>query len=404
MDFSKGGKIMILWGIFSYAVILIGEISSVKRVSRFGGHSLFLLMFILNAFRYDGADITVYYQEFEESGQSDWDFWNSPFISKTTQQFIFFYFNKIFYELNLGFDVMHFCMVAVGMTMMWYLVRRITTNWPMVYAVYFLYPCPYDIVQTRNFLMSLFFFYSIWFMSQAKHHPYKTYTFWNVLGLGFHTAGILNFLFLCFYKLRKWKIFLSILLIMGLITPFLFSSLKAISVSVLSLIAVPGTPLEALQIYLVYAEQFTPDDTVGNPLFFFLFRIYTVVVVGIMFGYLAMQWIQKKQKSLGIEKRIRSIAEYSYARMVTYMCAYLISILPILSYTASMERYARNVILPVYVLGGILWGYLDKRIRICILVIILLTIILYYLLAGNSGLFAFMGREYMYNAFFDLFE
>lgn len=394
---------MVVWIICSYAFILMGELSSSGKISQIGGYGLFLFMFIIDAFRYGGSDMGVYQSQFNQAGQSDWLFWNNDVLTKTTQQFLFFYFNKFFYEMDFGFSALHFCMIAFAMAMMWYLVRHITVHWPIVYALYFIFPCQYDVVQTRNFLMSLFLFYSIWYMSQARRHPYGAYALWNTLGIGFHTAGALNLPFLAFYKIRKWKAVIFPIAAFGLLTPFFYFSLQDMATKVLSMVAIPGTPLEALQVYSMYADRFTPDDTIGNPFKYFLKRIYFITVGTFVVSWLVSWWLIRRQRALGVYEQARAFVERSYAKLVAYICTYFVCVLPLLSYTPSMERYSRNVLLAFYVLLGIAWGYLDKKLQ-RVLIVAFAGGLLVFVLFSNSHLVTFTMQEYAPNGFFDLFD
>ena len=399
---GMGRDKMILWAIFSYFLIIFGEITRDRKISKWGGGSLFVLMFIVNALRYSGADMGVYKYQFEVSEDYDWDFWNGPLV-KENQQFAFLWLNKILNMVGFDFDIAHFFIVSLAMVMLWCLVQKATRNWPVFFAIYFIFPFSLDVVQTRNFFMSLCIGYAVWYLAHAVRHQYSKYVAWNILGVGFHTSGAFYLLFLIFNKIKDFKITKIIATPWAtfcFLTPFFYPVLKVMATQILYLVAIPGTPLEALSAYTIYADGITSDDDAKDPARMFL-SAYNTALGSVIVAFMIYRYISNKMQSYADEQRLTAVKDVCYAKTVLSICVFMFLLIPLCAYTPSMERFPRDLLLSIYLLFSVFWGYLRQQVRNVLLLSVSMAFVA-YLLFTEHGMVTFALREFSYNWLFDL--
>ena len=105
-------------------LLIIGCYFSENIIAKIGGGIVYVLMILLSAFRYDGTDVGIYMEDYYAVGEYSWDFWNDE-LGKVTQQFGFFYFSKLLYEMDLNFAYMHFYLILLSMLLLGWIVYRI---------------------------------------------------------------------------------------------------------------------------------------------------------------------------------------------------------------------------------------------------------------------------------------
>ncbi len=348
----------------SVLLIVIGSIFSASIIKRWGGLLLWILMIVIAAFRYDGSDVTVYQSQYYLSGTHDWFFWNESIISKETAQPLFFYLNKLFYTFDLGFSTLRFWIELICMLLSGYIICLYTKNWAIVYLLYFAFPFYADLIQTRNYIMSIFVLVAVVCMSkETALRRVKTGGIIALSGL-FHSLGFMYLPFILIDKFYKSLLF-KMIMIVSLLSPLYIKYILNNSLSVLFFLGLQDTPLA---FYMAYAEGKVSTELAGDPYKIFMHCWVLVVVCTLFIIFIEKQTINKYYIDDNKKNLIKN------TKNIWLLVALF---LPAIGITPSMERLPRNLLLPFYISLGIYLENVDGKISFLLVAFFVIFVILY---------------------------
>ncbi len=330
------------------ALVLIGYFFSIENVSKIGGLIVWILMIILSVFRYDGTDVGIYMNDYYAVGNYSWDFWNDD-LAKVTQQFGFFYFSKLFYELDYDFAVMHFLLILLPMILSGWVVYKLTSKWYVVVVLYLVFPYMIDVAQNRNYVMSVFLLLGFWLLSSSLRWRRLKYSLSMVGALSFHTTGLIYWPIVFLKKVMEYK-FVRLLLIISLLSPLYISNVIDNGTQILVAMALDDTPL---QMYIVYTEGKTSDAMI-DPVKHFI-RSWGNVVLCMSIMYYIKTRLEKY--SFYDKENIKM----KFVDTVYDAWLYCALLLPFIGLTPSMDRIPRNLMLPMYICLAIYMEDTNKK-------------------------------------------
>ncbi len=370
-------------------LIMLGQFSGDTRIRNIGALLLWFIMTILVVFRYDGSDVDVYQLQFYLSSMHDWDFWNEDTVSKETLQPLFFYLNKLFYELDLQFAALRFFIYFISMTCLALLIKKYTSNWSMVFCLYFIMPYNVDLMQTRNYLMSLMVLLSVAYMSD-RHIKCRIKSGMTILTSGlFHSLGFIYLPFVFFDKLYKYKLFKLVIVISILSPIYVYYIINNAG----ELLNIMGLQNSIFALYLVYTQNMTSDAFISPYPHFIKNYVMSLLCMATLF------YINKyiKNKDICNDK-----AQFINNTKNVWLLA--IFLLPIMGITPSLDRIPRSILLPFYISLGIFWETVDRK----IINIFFVFCIAFELILAGVGLNKNFINDYLYeiksNYLIDLIE
>ncbi len=348
----------------SIMLIFIGMYFDVKLIRNLGGVTLWLIMIMVAGFRYDGSDVDVYQLQFFLSSTHDWLFWNETYISKETAQPLFFYINKLFYVLELQFSTLRLCIEVIFMGVLGYIIYKYTTNWAIVYLLYLVIPFYADLIQTRNFIMSVFIFLAVVCMCE-RTMICRMKALCTIVGAGmFHSLGFIYFPFIFIDKVYR-SVITKIIISISLLSPVYIYFIINNSYVFLSAFGLEDSPFA---FYLAYSQGLVTSEINADPYKMFI-RCWMLVVL----CTLILNYIEKKvrEKSSVEEKKRNFISNTKNI----WLCVMLL--LPTIGITPSMERLPRNILLPFYLSLGIYLEDASKK-KVCMVTTICIVCELLY--------------------------
>ena len=348
----------------SMLLIVIGSIFSVSILKKWGGLLLWILMIVIAAFRYDGSDVTVYQSQYYLSGTHDWLFWDEAMISKETAQPLFFYLNKLFYTFDFEFSTLRFWIELICMLLSGYIICLYTKKWAIVYLLYFAFPFYADLIQTRNYIMSIFVLMALVCMSMGT--VLRRAKAGGIIALSglFHSLGFIYLPFVFIDKFYKSLLFKTAMIV-SLLSPLYIKYILNNSLSVLLFLGLENTPLA---FYMAYAEGKVSTELAGDPYKIFIHCWVLIVVCALFMIFIEKQIINKHC--------VRDEKKY-FIKNTKNIWLLVALFLPVIGITPSMERLPRNLLLPFYISLGIYLENVDRKISFFLVAFFIIFVVLY---------------------------
>lgn len=181
-------------------LITIVLTSLIKRKSRILTLTLFLMLWLFFGFNTNNPDYHNYTLKYQGYNNSDLGF---ALIL------------KLFYKL--GFSYQHFLIIIsfVGLLILAISIKKYTNDLKLVFALYFIFPFLLDIVQIRNFIVSVIIVSSIHYLESTKKIDTLKFIIAVLFATSIHSSAIfyLSFLLLRIVKIKHLSIFISLIIL-----------------------------------------------------------------------------------------------------------------------------------------------------------------------------------------------
>lgn len=127
-----------------------------------------------------------------------------------------FLLSQIFSNFGFSYKTFSTLIYALGYVTLYKLIKRITTNLNIVIALYLIFPCFYDLIQIRFFVVGVLIFVGILYLSKMRVVEYLCIV---IIAATFHKIALCYAVF-CILTLKQKKIILASLMVLAFFALF----------------------------------------------------------------------------------------------------------------------------------------------------------------------------------------
>lgn len=293
------------------------------------------------------------------------------------------YINLFCTKLGLSYTEFRFLSSTIFFFILLFVIYKLTNNTVFVLGLYIIYPLDMDICQVRNFMAYIIFLLGVYIASKYYKQRYLILTLFLFIAILFHKAFALYFPFIILEFIRKYSIgqhISQLLFLIGILMPIYEKSIID-NTFILSLFLIENDAYSNFQVY--------SDAGVQNG----YWLTYLKLILMLFFSKYVYKKLQKNMKITDIKLKF---SEYVY-----HMFRYMIMLSPMIGISATMFRYPRNFLVPLYIICGIYLDNLkDKRERIrsiiiFIFIVFIITVIESY--GASDTIDLILTNNYLFN-------